>query len=48
MVIGASGARWMSPLAEKIIPRLMDLFLAALAAQFLFNGLKGEGGLFVR
>jgi small neutral amino acid transporter SnatA (MarC family) len=24
------------------------LLLAALAVQFLFNGLKGEGGLFVR
>jgi len=38
----------MSPLAEKIIVRLMGLLLAALAVQFLLNGLKGEGGLFVR
>ena len=48
LALGASGAKWMSPLAEKIITRLMGLFLAALAIQFLFNGLKGEGGLFVR
>jgi multiple antibiotic resistance protein len=48
LAVGASGARWMSPLAEKIITRLMGLVLAALAVQFLFNGLKGEGGLFVR
>ncbi len=45
--LGASGAKWMSPLAEKIITQLMGLLLAALAIQFLFNGLKGEGGLFV-
>jgi len=48
LAIGASGARWMSPLAEKIITRLMGLLLAALAVQFLFDGLRGEGGLFVR
>jgi multiple antibiotic resistance protein len=48
LALGASGAKWMSPLAEKIITRLMGLLLAALAIQFLFNGLKGEGGLFVR
>jgi multiple antibiotic resistance protein len=48
LALGASGARWISPLAEKIITRLMGLLLAALAIQFLFNGLKGEGGLFMR
>jgi multiple antibiotic resistance protein len=48
LALGASGAKWISPLAEKIITRLMGLLLAALAVQFLFNGLKGEGGLFVR
>jgi MarC family membrane protein len=48
LAVGASGAKWMSPIAEKIITRLMGLLLAALAVQFLFNGLKGEAGLFVR
>lgn len=45
LALGASGAKWMSPIAEKIITRLMGLLLAALAVQFLFNGLKGEHGL---
>ena len=48
LALGATGAKWLSPIAEKIITRLMGLLLAALAVQFLFNGLKGEGGLFVR
>lgn len=48
LALGATGAKWMSPIAEKIITRLMGLLLAALAVQFLFNGLKSEGGLFVR
>jgi multiple antibiotic resistance protein len=45
LAIGASSAKWMSPIIEKIITRLMGLVLAALAIQFLFNGLKGEHGL---
>jgi multiple antibiotic resistance protein len=48
LAIGATGAKWLSPIAEKIITRLMGLLLAALAIQFLFNGLKGEGSLFMR
>jgi multiple antibiotic resistance protein len=48
LALGASGAKWMSPLAEKIISRLMGLLLAALAVQFLFNGLKGAQGLLGR
>ena len=48
LALGASGAKWMSPLAEKITTRLVGLLLAALAAQFLFNGLKGEQGLLGR
>jgi multiple antibiotic resistance protein len=48
LALGASGAKWMSPLAEKIITRLMGLLLAALAVQFLFNGLKGAQGLLGR
>lgn len=48
LAIGASSAKWMSPIVEKIITRLMGLVLAALAVQFLFNGLKGEYGLLGR
>ena len=44
-VLGATGAKWLSPIADRIITRLMGLLLAALAVQFLFNGLKGKGGL---
>lgn len=46
--LGARGAKWLNPIAGKIITRLMGLLLAALAVQFLFNGLKGEGGLLAR
>lgn len=43
--IAGKGARWISPIAEKIITRLMGLFLASIAVQFVINALKGEGGL---
>jgi MarC family membrane protein len=46
--LGATGAKWLSPIADRIITRLMGLLLAALAVQFLFNGLKGDGGLLGR
>lgn len=46
--LGARGAKWLNPIAEKIMTRLMGLLLAALAIQFLFNGLKSEGGLLGR
>jgi len=48
LALGATGAKWLSPIADRIIARLMGLLLAALAVQFLFNGLKGEGGLLGR
>jgi multiple antibiotic resistance protein len=43
--LGATGARWLGPIADRIITRLMGLLLAALAVQFIFNALKGEEGL---
>ncbi|MFO0707094.1 MAG: MarC family protein [Nitrospira sp.] len=45
LAVGATGAKWLTPMAEKIMTRLMGLLLAALAVQFLFNGLKSDGGL---
>ena len=46
--IAGRGAHWLSPIAIKIITRLMGLLLAAVAIQFIFNAIKGEGGLFLR
>lgn len=42
---GRGASRWLGPIAEKIITRLMGLVLAALAIQFIFNALKSELGL---
>lgn len=42
---GRGASRWIGPIAEKIITRLMGLLLAALAIQFIFNALKSELGL---
>lgn len=39
--VSAQGARWLSPIAMKITTRIMGLLLAAVAVQFLINGLKG-------
>ncbi|MSR43192.1 MAG: NAAT family transporter [Pedosphaera sp.] len=38
--LSAKGAKWLSPIALKIITRLMGLMLAALACQFMFDALK--------
>lgn len=37
----AHGAKWLSPIAMKITTRIMGLLLAAVAVQFMINGLKG-------
>ncbi len=39
--ISAHGAKWLNPIAMKITTRIMGLLLAAVAIQFLINGLKG-------
>lgn len=41
--ISAKGAQWLSPLAIKLLTRLMGLLLAAVAVQFAINGLKQTG-----
>ena len=38
--LSAKGAKWLRPIALKIITRLMGLMLAALACQFMFDALK--------
>jgi multiple antibiotic resistance protein len=38
--ISAHGLRWISPIAMKIATRLMGLLLAAVAMQFMLNGVK--------
>jgi multiple antibiotic resistance protein len=40
----AQGARWLNPIAMRIITRVMGLLLAAVAIQFLINGLKALKG----
>ncbi|HXF93589.1 MAG TPA: MarC family protein [Nitrospiraceae bacterium] len=45
LALAGTGARRLSPIAERIITRLMGLILAAVAVQFMFNALKHEGGL---
>ncbi len=45
--LSAEGARWLSPIALSLTVRIMGFLLAAMAMQFLVNGLKGlKGDLF--
>ena len=43
--VAAGGARWLSPIALRIITRIMGLLLAAVAIQFLINALQDLGVL---
>ena len=45
--VSAEGARWLSPLALKLLTRLMGLLLATIAVQFAINGLE-QTALFKR
>lgn len=38
--LGARGARWLGPIAMKLVERVMGLLLAAIAFQFLINALR--------
>jgi multiple antibiotic resistance protein len=38
--ISAHGAKWLNPIAMKITTRIMGLLLAAVAVQFMINGMK--------
>src|SRR5579871_2986688 len=41
--VAARGARWLSPIALRIATRIMGLLLAAVAVQFMLNGLQDLG-----
>jgi multiple antibiotic resistance protein len=43
----AQGARWLSPIALKIGTRIMGLLLAAVAVQFMLNGLGEQANVFI-
>lgn len=39
--VSAHGSRWVNPIAMNIVTRIMGLMLAAVAVQFMINGIKG-------
>ena len=41
--VAARGARWLNPIALRIATRIMGLLLAAVAVQFMLNGLQDLG-----
>lgn len=41
--LSVSGAQWLSPIALRLVQRLSGLVLAALAAQFVINGMAALG-----
>ncbi len=43
LALAAKGTRWLSPIAERIMARVMGLLLAALAVQFILNALRDVG-----